>query len=179
MLGSLMLAGVLIAAVSGVAHAAANPAMCTNDTDCVATPQCGGDVCNFGTNPPTCAPATMSGSGSEGWCTSTDPNGGDDGCKCKAQGAHCVLTYCSFTVPPPSGAAGSSGAAGATGAAGSTGAAGATGAAGSTGAAGAGGTKTSSSSGGCSIASSTSGGFAALVGLALVAGGLVRRRRRA
>jgi hypothetical protein len=187
MLRSLMLAG-LVAGVlfaSGAARAATNPASCVNDIDCVATPECGGDVCTYtGANPMTCVAAGGSPKGSDGWCDSTH---GDNDCKCKALGAKCTGIYCSFTKPsqaPATGAAGSGGGAGATGAAGSaTGAAGSTtGAAGSTtgaaGATGAAGTGTSGggSSGGCAVAAS-SGGFAAvgLLGLALV---VARRRRR-
>jgi pilus assembly protein FimV len=176
MLRSLMLAGILISAAAGVARAGTDKSPCVNDTDCGATPQCGGDVCNFSTG--ICEPATASGSGQEGWCTAGDPNAGADDCKCKAQGAKCSGFYCTFTVPPAGGGtAGASGTAGTTGTAGTSGTAGATGTAGASTADG--GTKSSSSSGGCSVAPSTSGGFAAFLGLALVAGGLVRRRRRA
>ena len=174
MFRSLMLAGILIAAATSVARAAGvDKDPCVNDIDCAATPQCGGEVCDFiGTQK--CIAAT--GAPQTGWCTvSTD-------CKCMAQGAVCNAPYCSFTTPQASGTAGASGGtAGTAGAAGSGGSTSAGGSGGSsTGTAGAGGTAPkSSSSGGCSIASSTSGGFATLLGLALVAGGLVRRRRRA
>ncbi|HVR01930.1 MAG TPA: MYXO-CTERM sorting domain-containing protein [Polyangia bacterium] len=104
-----------------------------------------------------CKPA---GGANKGWCTT------DTDCKCHAMGATCSANYCTFTTPPASGSAGAAG----------------SGAGGSTGTAGSGtdgGTMPASSSSGCSVASSTSGGFGALVGLALVAGRLVRRRRRA
>ncbi len=69
MLRSLMLAGILIAAVSSVARAATNPTQCKNDIDCIATPSCGGDVCDYTTDPPTCQPPNASNQGSDGWCT--------------------------------------------------------------------------------------------------------------
>jgi MYXO-CTERM domain-containing protein len=186
MLRPLLLAGILLAASAGVARAAANPTMCANDIDCIATPSCGGDVCDYGAGE-TCQPAGGASKGHDGWC---DPTHGDDDCKCKALGAKCVGVYCTFTKPSdaPSGGAGTTGTAGAgtTGAAGA-GTAGTPGTAGTTGTAGASttgaagtGASSSSSSGGCSVTStSTSGGLAALVGLALVAGRIVRRRRRA
>ena len=46
LLRSSMLAGILVSAGAGAARAAANPASCTNDIDCVATPTCGGEVCD-------------------------------------------------------------------------------------------------------------------------------------
>jgi MYXO-CTERM domain-containing protein len=164
LLHSLVIAGVLLLAGAGAARAASNPATCTNDVDCVATPACGGDVCDYNAAM-TCKPAGTAAKGSDGWCTV------DTDCKCMGQGAKCTAPYCTFTKAsdaPASGAAGSTGTAG-------------SGAGGTTGAAGSGtdgGTKPASSSG-CSVASSTSGGFGALVGLALVVGRLVRRRRRA
>ena len=173
MLRSLMLAGILISTAAGVARAAGTDTTpCVNDTDCGATPGCGGKVCDFfGTK--TCI--TAMGGGQEGWCTM------DSGCKCQSEGATCAAGYCSFTLPKDAGT--STGAAGTTAAGGSGGTTAAGGSGGTTAAGGAGGTAPkSSSSGGCSVASSnassTSGGFAAIFGLALVAGGLVRRRRR-
>jgi len=171
LLRSLMLAGIMLGVVT-VASAAR--AACVNDDDCP-NAACGGDVCDYSTQPPQCKPAGTAAKGSDGWCT-TNAN-----CKCKALGATCAAVYCTFTKPSDA-PAGTTGAAGSsTGAAGSsTGAAGSsTGAAGSsTGGAGTGSTG-SGSSGGCSVSGSTSGGFAALAGLALVAGRLLRRRRRA
>ena len=171
MFRSLMLAAVLVVAAAGAARAATDPTTCTNDIDCVATPQCGGEVCDF-LNTMKCVAAK--GGSMDGWCTV------DTDCKCNKQyGATCSGGFCTTTLPPASGAGGTTGAAGAgtsdAGAAGS-GTAG-TGAAG-TGAAGSGSTK-SSSSGGCSVGGSSSGGLVALVGLALVVSGLARRRRRA
>ncbi|HVU51773.1 MAG TPA: MYXO-CTERM sorting domain-containing protein [Polyangia bacterium] len=173
-----MLAGILVAGSAGAAHAVANPTMCKNDNDCVADPQCGGSVCSYATNPPSCVPADPNNQGMDGWCTGTDTNA-DSECKCHAQGAKCMSVYCTFTVPM-TGGAGSSGtagssAAGSNGTAGSS-AAGSNGTAGSTGTAGK--STTSSSGGGCAVAPTASGGLASLFGLALVAGGLVRRRRR-
>jgi MYXO-CTERM domain-containing protein len=170
MFRSLMLAGILISAVTGVAHAATDPVTCTNDIQCVAVPGCGGEVCDF-INTQKCIAAT--GAAQTGWCTVTSD------CKCASLGATCELGYCTFTTPPDGGA--STGTAGTTAAGGAGGTTAAGGSGGSTAAGGAGGTgpKPSSSSSGCSVASSsTSGGFAAIFGLALVAGGLVRRRRR-
>jgi MYXO-CTERM domain-containing protein len=167
---SLMFAGLVILAGTGAARAATDPTSCVNDTDCIATPGCGGEVCDFlGTGK--CIPAKGGTSqGMEGWCSGAPATQ----CKCALQGATCNSnSFCTITVPPDGGAAGS-GAAG-TGAAG-TGAAGTTGAAGATTDAG---TKPASSSSGCAVGGSTSGALGALVGLALVAGGLARRRRRA
>jgi hypothetical protein len=178
MLRSLLMAALIagVVGVSSVAHAAANPATCVNDDDCIATPTCGGDVCDYSVQPPVCKPAGGAAKGNDGWCT-TSAN-----CKCKGVGATCTGLYCSFTKAsdaPATGAGGTTGAAGTHAAGGTTGAAGtsATGAAGTTGSDG--GTKPPSSGGGCSVAGSSSGGLAALVGLALVAGRLARRRRRA
>jgi hypothetical protein len=67
-----------------------NPATCTNDVDCIATPQCGGDICDWSTGM-TCKPAGVGMKGSDGWCAT------DTDCKCVTQGARCVGTYCSFT----------------------------------------------------------------------------------
>src|SRR5450432_1554879 len=80
MFRSLLLAGVLVFVGAGAAHAAANPTMCTNDIDCVATPSCGGDVCDYSTQPPTCKPAGGAAKAQDGWC---DPTHGDADCKCK------------------------------------------------------------------------------------------------
>jgi MYXO-CTERM domain-containing protein len=173
MLRSLMLVGIL----AGVVAAEGSARACTNDIDCPGNAACGGDVCDYSTGTPTCKPAGGAAKGQDGWCAAATD------CKCMAQGAVCNAPYCSFTTPQASGTAGASG--GTAGTAGTAGSGGSTSAGGSggssTGTAGTGGagpTK-SSSSGGCSVASSTSGGFAALLGLALVAGGLARRRRRA
>ena len=165
LLHSTVLVGLLAAflATEGTARAA-----CVNDIDCPDT-ACGGQVCSYAGATPTCVPAGTGQKGMDGWCTAAN---GDNDCKCKALGAKCETVYCTFTKPSDAPA---SGAGGTTGSAGSS-------AGGSTGTAGSGtdgGTKPASSSSGCSVASSTSGSLGALVGLALVAGRLVRRRRRA
>ena len=104
---------------SGVVRAAGNPASCDNDIDCVATPECGGDVCTYSaTGSPACTPAGTGASGQDGWCTS------DTDCKCYAQGALCKGVYCTFTKPPPSLSDGGAGAAGRGGAGGAVGHAG-------------------------------------------------------
>src|SRR4029079_7253087 len=73
---------------AGTASAQSNPASCTNDDDCVATPQCGGDVCDCTViTSQLCKPPGTS----DGWCTTTDD------CKCKDIGATCVGAYCTFT----------------------------------------------------------------------------------
>lgn len=167
---SVTLALLVVAGNPGRSNAADNPTTCTNDIDCVATPACGGDVCDWGTSPPKCKAAGSQPKGDDGWCAV------DADCKCKGLGAKCSAPYCTFTKPsdaPATGGAGTTGAAGTgSGAGGTTGAAG-------TGTTGAAGTSTSGgSSGGCAVASSSTGGLGLLVGLALVAGRVVRRRRR-
>jgi hypothetical protein len=174
LLRCLMLTGILVAAGAGVARAGTDLDPCANDIDCAATPTCGGSVCDYPSGMH-CKPAGTGTKGMDGWCTH------DSDCKCFAEGARCNsnLFYCSFTKAsdaPASGAGGTTGTGGTSGTAGASGTAGTTGAAGS---ATDGGTKPSSSSGGCAVAGSTSGGLASLVGLALVVGRLVRRRRRA
>src|SRR5436190_23490069 len=72
---------------------------CFNDDDCPGT-ACGDAVCNWSKMSATpmdekvffCNPAgTQTPKGHDGWCTV------DADCKCMAQGAKCVGTYCSFT----------------------------------------------------------------------------------
>jgi hypothetical protein len=70
--------------------AAPNPTRCVNDIDCVATPACGGEICDW-INGMTCQPAGRSPKGQDGWCTT------DNDCKCFAQGARCAVPYCTFT----------------------------------------------------------------------------------
>ncbi len=43
----MLLAGLLCLFTAGTAVAQSNPATCVNDDDCVATPACGGDVCDW------------------------------------------------------------------------------------------------------------------------------------
>jgi hypothetical protein len=173
LLGAL-LAGALGFVTTGRAHAAA----CTNDIDCKANGStCGSDVCDWNMGM-TCQPAGGKKAGADGWCAT------DTDCKCFAQGARCTAPYCTFTKASdaPAGSGGTTGHGGSTGAGGSA-SGGTTGAAGSAsgGSTGTGGSATTSSGGGCAVASSSSsaGLAGSLVGLALVVGRLVRRRRRA
>jgi hypothetical protein len=123
---------------SGEVRAASNPASCDNDIDCVATPECGGDVCTYSAaGSPACTPAGTGANGQDGWCTS------DTDCKCYAQGARCKGVYCTFTKLPTSSPDGGAGSAGRGGTAGQAGA----------GSAGAGqGGSSADGGGGCSIA---------------------------
>src|SRR6185295_15559791 len=159
---SVAAAAFLVVLSAGSARAVDNPASCTNDIDCVATPACGGDLCDWDQGLH-CKPA---GGLNKGWCmTDTD-------CKCKAAGAHCTAEFhCTITQAASAGAAGTGG-----GAAGTGSATGAAGTGSGTGAAGTGGG--GGGGGGCSIAASSAGGLGALLGLAIFAGGLARRRRR-
>src|SRR5258708_1321516 len=138
---------------------AANPATCMNDIDCVATPQCGGDVCNFGVTPHVCAPAGTGSKGSDGWCTT------DADCKCKAQGATCKIVYCSFTKASdaPAGAGGASGGGGGKGGTGGCRTDGGT---------------SGGSSGGCALAGGAPGALGLIGGIGLVALAIRRARRR-
>ena len=43
----MLLTGLLCLFAAGTAAAQSNPATCVNDDDCVATPACGGDVCDW------------------------------------------------------------------------------------------------------------------------------------
>src|SRR5678816_2714452 len=109
-----VLAGIVVLLTAGSARAVDNPASCTNDIDCVATPECGGDICPWvGPNPRTCQPAGTGTKGHEGWCTA------DTDCKCHSLGATCVSFNCTFTKPSDAPGAGTGGA---TGSGGSTGA---------------------------------------------------------
>jgi MYXO-CTERM domain-containing protein len=111
---SLAFSLVSLLASPGRAAAASNPSSCLNDVDCVATPQCGGDVCDYNHAPTmTCKAAGTDPKGADGWCTV------DTDCKCYALGARCVgAVYCSFTLPsqaPDAGATGTGGTTGTTG----------------------------------------------------------------
>ena len=83
----------------GLADAATNPPTCVNDVDCIATPQCGGDVCDHNTDAgmPVCVPAStpgLRGNPVAGWCTK------DSDCKCfKTQGSTCMSNQCWMTMP--------------------------------------------------------------------------------
>src|SRR5947209_1641679 len=90
--------GLLLAATS-VSHVAR--AACLNDVDCPDT-QCGGQVCDWTTLPQTCKPAGTQPQGTDGWCTA------DTDCKCKSEGATCVNSQCTRTLPKSAGNGGAS-----------------------------------------------------------------------
>ncbi|HEX3696202.1 MAG TPA: MYXO-CTERM sorting domain-containing protein [Polyangia bacterium] len=161
-LGWSLIAGLCLL-LSGRAFAAPNPTSCINDVDCMATPTCGGEVCDF-TGTGKCIAADATKHPMDGWCTSSH---GDDDCKCKGQGAKCVGFYCTFTLPSqaPAGTGGAS--AGTGGSSAGTG-----GTSGSTD----GGTSSSGSSG-CSVAGGAPAGLSLIAGLGLI-GFAVRRRSR-
>jgi hypothetical protein len=185
-----VLAGLGVLLVAGGAQAATDPTTCANDIDCVATPQCGGEVCPYtGAHPFTCQPAGTGPAGMDGWCTV------DTDCKCHSLGATCANSFCTFTKPP-SGSGGSSGGAGTAGSAGETGSAGKSGAgtAGSTGEtgsagksgtggspgnAGASGSNATTSNSGCAVGGKGRGSdLLELAGLCLGVRFTRRRRRR-
>ena len=70
-LGGFVVVGLLLFGATP-AQAQSNPATCENDDDCVATPQCGGDVCDWSMLPHSCKPAGTGTKGADGWCTTTD-----------------------------------------------------------------------------------------------------------
>jgi MYXO-CTERM domain-containing protein len=162
----LMLLTVLVCLFAAGTAAAQNPATCVNDDDCAATPQCGGDVCDWSViGQMTCKPAGMHPKGQDGWCTT------DDDCKCHAMGATCVAAFCSFTRPCDAPGMSGCGAGGATGTGGSTGTGGTSG--GTAGTSGGGG----GDDGGCSVgAAAPAAGSTLLLALGLLA--FSRRRRR-
>jgi hypothetical protein len=135
-----------------------NPAACTNDIDCVATPQCGGDICDWVGTPGQmkCKAAGSYPVGMDGWCMA------DTDCKCHSLGATCDLgtLRCTFTRPcgaPDAGPCATGGTSGGTGTAGTSGGGG--------------------GGGGCNIASTTPAVTASLlVALGLLA--FARRRRQ-
>jgi MYXO-CTERM domain-containing protein len=147
-----LLAGFVSLLGARSAAAATNPATCVNDVDCIATPQCGGDVCEYSTAGQMCKPAGGAAKGADGWCTV------DTDCKCMGQGATCVFPFCTFTRPcdaPDAGPCGAGGSGGGGTSGGSVGGGG---------------------GGGCSVAGSSAGiGWGALLG---VVGLIVARRRR-
>lgn len=147
--------------------AASNPDKCVNDIDCVATPECGGDVCDYNSGP-SCKPAGTGPVGKDGWCTK------DSDCKCFAQGAKCNsnLFYCSFTKAPAGGTGGSSG----SGTGGSSGSDAGSGTGGK--ATGADGGTSSGSSSGCALAGGAPGAAGLLSGIGLLALVIRRARRR-
>ena len=153
-----LLAAFVCSFAAATAAAQTNPATCVNDIDCVATPTCGGDVCDWnGTPAQKCRPAGTSPKGMDGWCMM------DTDCKCMGMGATCDTgtLHCTFTRPCD-------------GPDGGTCATGGSGGGGSSGTAGTGG---GGGGGGCNLSSTAPAGASAL----LVAIGLVvlaRRRRR-
>ena len=72
----MLLVGVVFLCAARGAGAATNPTSCVNDIDCIATPQCGGDVCDYSGTTQTCKPAGGATKGMDGWCTV------DSDCKC-------------------------------------------------------------------------------------------------
>lgn len=185
-LGSLVASATLLLAPIALAEGEA----CYNDDDCPGGGAvCGGDVCNWsktaakpdGMKVFACNPAGTQEKAKDGWCTTTDD------CKCKAEGATCVTTYCTFTkasdAPSGTGGAASAGAAsGGSSAGGSTSAGAATGGAATAGAATAGtATKPAepADDGGCSVSAPGVGVSGAAMALGLLGlGAMVARRRR-
>jgi len=153
----MLLTGLVCLFAAGTAAAQTNPATCVNDDDCVATPACGGDICDWSVvGQMTCKAAGGHPKGQDGWCTTTDD------CKCKDMGATCVAAYCTFTRPcdaPGGTGCATGGTSGGTGTGGSTGTAGTSG----------------GDSGGCSIAASAPTASSTLL---LAIGLLVFARRR-
>ena len=145
---------------AGTASAQSNPATCVNDIDCIATPQCGGDICDWSNIAAGmhCKAAGSQPKGQDGWCTT------DADCKCKDMGATCVAAFCTFTRACDAPDAGPCAAGGSGG-----GGSGGTGTAGTSGGSGGG--------GGCSIgatAPTASSGLLVALGLLFVS----RRRRQ-
>jgi uncharacterized protein (TIGR03382 family) len=159
----MLLTGIVCLLAAGTASAQSNPATCDHDTQCTATPDCGGDICDWSQLTHVCKPAGVGAKGADGWCNV------DADCKCMGMGATCVYPYCTFTrACDAPGAAGCA----STGTGGSTGAGG-SGSGGSTGSAGSGG----GGGGGCSISGDVpAAGSALLAMFGLIA--LSRRRRR-
>jgi|SRR5450432_600907 len=152
-------------------------AACVNDTDCPDA-QCGGQICDWSKlpqTPQTCKPAGTQPQGIDGWCTT------DADCKCKTEGATCVNSQCTRTLPMSAGNGGASGTAG-TGSSAAGGSAAGSSAAGSSAAGASSSTDSSSGSSGCSIAAGAGGtprgslGFA--VGAVCALGLLGSRRRK-
>ncbi len=85
-----MIVGVFTGAM--LASRGAQALSCVNDIDCPDS-ACGGQVCDY-SGTPTCKPAGTGKVGEDGWCSQ------DSDCKCQAQGATCVVVFCTFTQPP-------------------------------------------------------------------------------
>jgi hypothetical protein len=163
--------GIILLVGTG-ARAAMDPANCVNDIDCVATPQCGGEVCPYtGPHPFTCQPAGTGPTGMDGWCSA------DTDCKCHSLGATCANSYCTFTKPP-TGGGGSNGGLGAAGGAGETGSAGKSGAGGSPGNGATSGSNATTSTSGCTMGGDGRGSDLVVFSGLCMGGAFVRRRRR-
>ncbi len=156
--------------LGGAARAAGNPPSCVNDIDCVATPACGGDVCDYPQLK--CMPADASHQGSDGWCTV------DTDCKCHADGATCVNSFCTFTVPKGGNGGASGGGAPGQGGAGQAGAPGSGGASGGSSATGGSAAGGSNDGGGCDVGGSGPQGLWLAAGVCSLAIAWARRRRR-
>ena len=135
-------------------------AACTNDSDCPDA-QCGGQVCDWTSLPQTCKAAGTQPQGMDGWCTTNDD------CKCKGEGATCVNSQCTRTLPMSAGNGGATGTAG-------TGSS----AAGSSAAGSSSSSDSSSGSSGCSFAGGAPRGSLGLAFGAACALGLLGARRR-
>jgi len=168
------IAGLLLAA----GRANAQTSACNVDTDCP-NAACGGQTCIKSSGGSHCAPAnteTTSGLG-DGWCASPDGGAPDDNaCKCKAQGATCDGFFCTFTVPPDGGTAGTGGSGGGGGGTGGGTAGNGSGGSGAGGSSAKGGSSGSSGGGGCSVAGVPSA--ASMAAGLLLAAALLRRRVR-
>lgn len=150
-----VLAGLAGLLVAGRADAAPTP--CQVDLDCP-NAACGGEVCVHSSGLSMCVPANTSGASgtNDGWCASSAGAEVNSNCKCAGMGATCAGFFCTFTIPPGGGTAGTTGTGG-------TG----------TGTAGTGG----GGDGGCSMAGAPSLAGAG-AGLALLVAALRRRRVR-
>ena len=143
-------------------------AACVNDTDCPDA-QCGGQICDWSKlpqTPQTCTPAGTQPQGTDGWCTT------DADCKCKTEGATCLNSQCTRTLPM------SAGNGGATGTAGTGSSAAGSSAAGSSAAGASSTTDSSSGSSGCSFAGGAPRGSLGLAFGAACALGMLGARRR-
>ena len=167
-----LLIGACCLLAAGTAAAQSNPTSCVNDIDCVATPACGGDVCDWNNSAAgmKCKAAGSYPALMDGWCTTTDD------CKCKDMGATCDTANlrCTFTRAcdaPGAGGCSSTGTAGNGGGGSGGGAGGGAGSSGSAGTSGGGG----GDGGGCSISGGETAGLSALFA---ALGLLVAFRRR-
>ena len=141
----------------GAGRAQAQAPACNVDKDCPGDANCGGDVCTKSSGGAMCTHAgeAYPSGVADGYCLT------DDDCKCKSLGATCLGLFCSFTLPPDGGSAGTGGSTGTGGSGTGTGSAGTSGGGGG---------------GGCSVTGAPSIGWAS--GLALLGAALIRRRSR-